>query len=112
MKGSLRLFDNRLDGPLKMKIVVRSCAVCILASMALSHFGVAALAQKRNDENVPSPTSDLANDNLDRVVALESQIAEVLRNNPCLLVEPKRWVANSEFEDGPGSLSWSGKERS
>lgn len=47
-----------------------------------------------------APPSDLATGNLDRVAAPTTQIEEVLRKEPGLLVELKRWVAKEATDHG------------
>lgn len=48
----------------------------------------------------PTAVSDLASENLNRVAASATQIEEVLRKEPGLLVELKRWVAKEATDRG------------
>jgi hypothetical protein len=91
MKGLLRLLGSRSGG--QPKIMVCSCVGIVVSWSS----GARTRAQRRK---CTIPTSDLANDYLDRVAASESQIVEVLDNNPGPFVELKRWVARDAADRG------------
>jgi polysaccharide export outer membrane protein len=75
-------------------------------AFAVSLFAVAAsattFAQEKDNraEKGNTQTSELTKDNLDRVAASASQIANVLKANPGLLVELKRWMAKDASDRG------------
>ncbi len=58
----------------------------------------AARAQQMQSD--PAGPSDLAQENLRRVAASASQIEAVLRKDPGLMVELKRWVAEEATDHG------------
>jgi polysaccharide export outer membrane protein len=55
--------------------------------------------QNRDEKGGPQ-SSELAKENFDRVAASETQIAAVLRTNPGLFVELKRWIAKDASDHG------------
>ena len=73
-------------------------SACLCAS-SLFFFSDCALAQQSAEDRTIS-NSELAQDNLDRVAASESQITAVLNANPGLFVELKRWIAKDAADRG------------
>ena len=57
-------------------------------------------AWAQQQRTFPADSSDLAAENLNRVAASAQQIEEVLRKEPGLLVELKRWVAKEATDRG------------
>ncbi len=50
--------------------------------------------------------SDLARDNLSRVAAMDTEIEKILRRDPGLMVELKRWVAKEATDHGQVVSDW------
>ena len=71
-------------------------AVALLLAALL----VCPAAQSQRERSVRTSPSDLASENLNRVGASPGQIEEVLRKEPGLLVELKRWVAKEATDQG------------
>ncbi len=78
---------------------VRKIVIAICLCALLSFLVTGALAQQPTGNQTIS-NSELANDNLDKVAASESQITAVLNANPGLFVEMKRWVAKDAADRG------------
>jgi polysaccharide export outer membrane protein len=57
-------------------------------------------SQSQQQIQPPPQSSELAKDNLDRVAASAAQINGVLKTNPGLLVEVKRWIAKDSADHG------------
>jgi polysaccharide biosynthesis/export protein len=70
--------------------------VCVLVACVL--FSVVVRAQTQHQTSVPS--SELARDNLSQVAASAAQIKTVLVQDPGLMVELKRWVAQDATNQG------------
>jgi protein involved in polysaccharide export with SLBB domain len=81
-----------------------SCAVkesaLLAACFAALLSGSPLLAQNAPDALPPSHESALTEDNLNLVAASQSEISAVLRQNPGLLVELKRWMAKDAADRG------------
>lgn len=71
-------------------------AAVALACVILSSPGVCAQTQAGMD----TPPSDLARQNFERVAATPSQIETVLRKDPGMMVELKRWIAKDATDHG------------
>jgi len=75
------------------------CAAGLLVALLLTMS--AAMAQQQQSQQSPTyPSPDLAQQNLSRVAASAQQILDVLRKDPGLLVELKRWVAKEATDRG------------
>lgn len=74
---------------------------CLFA-FAIMVVSAPAVAQQKEtrEDNANKQSSELAKDNLDRVAASASQIANILSGNPGLLVELKRWMAKDAADRG------------
>lgn len=67
----------------------------------IAPFTAKAQSQSNPQSQAQSPVlSDLARQNLERVAASAAQVAAVLRVNPGLMVEVKRWVAKDATDHG------------
>jgi protein involved in polysaccharide export with SLBB domain len=82
-----------------LRVAGKLACVIVFSLLIIS---VAAFAQEKETRTDKSntQTSELAKDNLDRVAASEAQIAAVLKGNPGLLVELKRWMAKDASDRG------------
>jgi len=80
--------------------VVRKFACIIVFNLLIVSAGAFAQEKENRAEKGSTQASELAKDNLDRVAASESQIAAVLKGNPGLLVELKRWMAKDASDRG------------
>jgi len=69
-------------------------------ALLLAALLVCPAAQSQQERSVRTSPSDLASENLNRVGASPGQIEEVLRKEPGLLVELKRWVAKEATDQG------------
>ena len=78
------------------KAIILSVCLCASSPFVLSD---RVLAQQPAEDQTIS-NSELAQDNLDRVAASESQITAVLNANPGLFVELKRWIAKDAADRG------------
>ncbi len=86
-----------------LKVVLRSIFVAafVIVFLAAALSPPASAQEKDNRTEKASPqTSDLAKDNLNRVAASAAQIASVLKGNPGLMVELKRWMAKDASDRG------------
>lgn len=92
--GFLQHRRCRVDWPSIVSLTVRAVACAVLL------WGATASAQQRRNESSTVPPTDLALDNLELVGASEAQIGDVLRKDPGLLVELKRWVAKDAADRG------------
>ena len=70
--------------------------MCALAFLLLSTGAV----QAQNRTAVPTPPSDLARQNFERVAASAAQISKVIHRDAGLMVELKRWVAKDATDHG------------
>jgi len=78
-----------------MRTKVMGQAIAVLAALFLS-----ASAYGQQLRQPPAQDSDLRKENLDRVGASANQIQSVLRQQPGLMVELKRWVAQEAASNG------------
>ena len=87
--------ENSLGWPLVLAFLV-TCPAAIFAQQDQRRLSTPEQDSLRPQTGLP----ELAIQNLDRVAASAEQIEEVLRKNPGLLVELKRWVAKEATDNG------------
>ena len=93
--------QSRVHGsPRATRRVARPFGFLLLAHLPL----FAGLAMRslcaQEEEKVPTPLSDLAQENLNRVAATAAQIEAVLQKQSGLMVELKRWMAQEATNHG------------
>ena len=87
--------------PLKPRLSRRR-RIAWLLPVAVFAVCPAALSQNQQKDLriLPARQSDLAQENFGRVAASPKEIREVLKKNPGLIVELKRWVAKNATDQG------------
>jgi polysaccharide biosynthesis/export protein len=81
------------------RTLVAKAFLSVGAALALAILGSTAVCAQ-SQEGAATPPSDLARQNFERVAATASQIQTVLRKDPGLMVELKRWIAKDATDHG------------
>jgi polysaccharide biosynthesis/export protein len=82
----------------RVRVAVARALFCMGTLLVVALCSVAVSAQTQQDSSLPP--SDLARQNFERVAATPSQIEAVLRKDPGLMVELKRWIAKDATDHG------------
>jgi polysaccharide export outer membrane protein len=94
------MIGKELSGNLLRINCVRKQMIVLAMSFAVLFLCSGATAQQQQQSPIPTPVSDLGQDNMSLVAASAADIKAVLATNTGLMIELKQWVAKDATDHG------------